>query len=93
MNVAIEEKRSNKEIGSSLETEIEIFVDDDFYNLMEVLDLAEYFITSKATKVRNKKKEDNIKVVVKKPVGEKCSRCWKIVQGKCSRCEQVAKAN
>ena len=45
-NVAIEEKRASKEIGSSLEAEIEIFVNSDDYDLMKDLDLAEYFITS-----------------------------------------------
>ncbi len=90
-NIAIEQKRANKEIGSSLEAEIEIFVNSEDYNLMEGLDLAEYFITSKAIKIQNKKKEDEIKIIVKKSSGTKCSRCWKIVQNKCSRCDEVVK--
>jgi len=92
-NIAIEQKRASKEIGSSLEAEIEIFVNSDDYNLMEGLDLAEYFITSKAQKVRNKNKEEAIKVIVKKSTGEKCPRCWKILQTKCVRCEEAVKSS
>ena len=55
-NIAIEEKRTNKEIGSSLEAEIKITADSDIYNLLEGLDLAEYFITSKAEKNKSEKK-------------------------------------
>ena len=91
VNVAIEEKRSSKEIGSSLEANIEIFVNERDYNLMEGLDLAEYFITSKAIKIKNKDKNENIKIIVKKNTGKKCPRCWKIVEDKCERCEKVLK--
>jgi len=90
-NVAIEEKRANKEIGSSLEAEIEIFVNTNEYNLLDGLDLAEYFITSKAQKFKNKKKEEGIKILVKKSNGTKCPRCWKIIQNKCNRCDEVQK--
>ena len=90
-NVAIEEKRANKEIGSSLEAEIEIFVNTNEYNLLDGLDLAEYFITSKAQKFKNKKKEEGIKILVKKSNGTKCPRCWKIIQNKCTRCDEVQK--
>ena len=41
-NIAIEEKRSNKEIGSSLEAEIKLTVGDKNFKLLEDLDLAEY---------------------------------------------------
>ena len=34
-NIAIEEKRSIKEIGSSLEAEIEIFTSDENYKLLK----------------------------------------------------------
>ena len=90
-NIAIEAKRAKKEIGSSLEAEIEIFVNETEYKLMENLDLAEYFITSKASIVKNKIKEEKIKVIVKKTKGDKCPRCWKILQGKCNRCDEAMK--
>jgi len=55
---------------------------------MEELDLAEYFITSKAEKFQNKD-EDGTKVLVKKTNGVKCIRCWKIQISKCERCEKI----
>ena len=86
---AIEEKRAKKEIGSSLEAQIEVFVSGAEYDLMENLDLAEYFITSKAIKIKNKNKDEKTRVIVKKSEGKKCPRCWKILQGKCDRCDEV----
>ena len=91
-NIAIEQKRSNKEIGSSLEASIEIFASKNDYNLMEGLDLAEYFITSHASKKLNKDDKDILKIVVSKSKGVKCERCWKILGGKCDRCEKVYKS-
>ncbi len=87
-NIAIEEKRSNKEIGSSLEAEIKLTVDDKNFKLLEKLDLAEYFITSKAEKFRSKN-EGDLKIEVKKMAGNKCPRCWKILEKKCTRCEEA----
>jgi isoleucyl-tRNA synthetase len=87
-NIAIEEKRSNKEIGSSLEAEIKITVDSKSSNLLKDLDLAEYFITSKAEKYQSDEKKE-IKIEVKKTSGIKCPRCWKILEKKCIRCEEV----
>ena len=84
-NVAIEEKRSNKEIGSSLEAEIRLILDDKKFELLKNLDLAEYFITSKAERVLSEKSE--IKIEVKKAKGNKCQRCWKILEKKCQRNE------
>ena len=85
-NIAIEEKRSIKEIGSSLEAEIEIFTNDENYRLLEKLDLPEYFITSKAKLSKNPIDTKETIIKVKKTNGEKCPRCWKILETKCSRC-------
>ncbi len=90
VNLAIEEKRSNKEIGSSLEAEIEISINEKEFNLLEGLDLPEYFITSKATKIKNKK-ETETKIIVKKAEGTKCPRCWKIIKKTCDRCDKIIK--
>ncbi len=89
VNVAIEEKRASKEIGSSLEAEIEIYINSKDFNMMDNLDLAEYFITSKATKNKNKTDKEQTKIVVKKSSGTKCPRCWKILDGECKRCKEV----
>ena len=87
VNIAIEEKRTNKEIGSSLEADILIYISEKEFNLLEGLDLEEYFITSKAKKI--KYNDNKLKIVVKKAVGTKCSRCWKILENKCLRCEEA----
>ena len=83
-NIAIETKRSSKEIGSSLEAEIKLLVNKKKFDLLENLDLAEYFITSKAEKILSQ--NDEIKIEVVKAKGKKCSRCWKILEIDCSRC-------
>jgi len=50
--------------------------------------LAEYFITSKAEKIKSKNKEE-LKIEVTKSQGVKCPRCWKILDNKCVRCEKA----
>ncbi len=90
-NIAIEEKRFKKEIGSSLEAEVEISINSNDFNLMEGLDLGEYFITSKAKVYKNQNEKDQTKIIVKKASGTKCPRCWKILDDKCKRCESVSK--
>ncbi len=89
-NIAIEEKRANKEIGSSLEAEVRIIVNKENYNLLDGLDLAEYFITSKAERIKKSENgKEVLKVEVLKTNGNKCPRCWKILKNKCERCESV----
>ena len=89
-NIAIEEKRINKEIGSSLEAQIQITVGKNNYNILDDLDLAEYFITSKANKLKSQN-EDEITIEVSKASGKKCPRCWKILDKNCNRCDEVLK--
>ena len=84
-NIAIEAKRSSKEIGSSLEADVKLNVDEANFELLKNLDLAEYLITSKAEKILSKNKET--KIEVRKAKGNKCQRCWKILENKCSRPE------
>ncbi|MDC2987015.1 isoleucine--tRNA ligase [Candidatus Pelagibacter bacterium] len=82
-NIAIEEKRANKEIGSSLEAEIKLTLKKEKFELLDKLDLADYFIVSKAEKKLSN--SDEIKIEVKKAQGKKCERCWKILEKKCQR--------
>ena len=91
-NIAIEEKRASKEIGSSLEAELNITTDNKNFELLEGLDLAEYFITSKAEKFKSKDKEE-LTIKVTKTKGTKCPRCWKILESKCVRCEKAMTEN
>jgi len=82
-NIAIEEKRANKEIGSSLEAEIKLILKKDQLELLDKLDLPDYFIVSKAEKELSN--NDAVKIEVKKAQGVKCERCWKILEKKCQR--------
>ena len=95
VNAAIEVKRSNKDIGSSLEADVEIYLKEDYLKIAKDFDLAENFITSKAVArliIKEDKKlfklddVENINVLVKKAEGNKCPRCWKIFSGPCIRC-------
>jgi len=94
VNAAIEIKRSNKDIGSSLEADVKVYLDEEYLKLTKDLDLSEYFITSKAES-KNMINDDNlfklneienVKVLVKKAEGKKCPRCWKIFEKVCVRC-------
>ena len=87
-NIAIEEKRISKEIGSSLEAEIKLSLKKEKFELLDGLDLAEYFIVSKAEKTISNNGE--IIIEVNKAKGEKCERCWKISEVKCKRCSNLA---
>ena len=91
VNVAIEEKRSGKIIGSSLEADVEISLPKLEFNLLKEVDSRELFIISNI--VQNISKEKDISIIVKKAQGTKCSRCWKIVKevrdNKCSRCSKI----
>ena len=90
-NLAIEEKRASKEIGSSLEAEIEIYANKENLDLLKNLDLPEYFITSKAKALENTQENGNLVIKVKKTEGEKCPRCWKILENNCQRCAEFLK--
>ncbi len=82
-NISIEEKRANKEIGSSLEASLEININKELLNISKNIDFAELCITSNAEILEHK--EDSIIVNTVKAKGNKCSVCWKIKEGKCSR--------
>jgi len=93
-NAAIEIKRSNKELGSSLEADLEIYLDDQNLKLVKGINLSEYCITSgAAARPFDNKKEKFFKlenipgvgVLVKKAKGKKCPRCWKIINNKCDK--------
>jgi len=84
VNIAIEEKRSIKEIGSSLEADVLIYVNEKEFKLLEGLDLEEYFIASKVKKIQNQV-QGEVRIEVKKSTGSKCTLCWKILDKKCKR--------
>jgi len=82
-NISIEEKRAKKEIGSSLEAELEIKLNSKLKDLTKNVDFSELCITSNALVTYH----DNLdtSVVTKKALGKKCPVCWKINLEQCSR--------
>ena len=93
VNAAIEIKRSSKEIGSSLEADVEIYLGEEYLKLVKDINLSEYFITSRANakpiikddKLFKLEEVDDVKILVTKAKGKKCSRCWKILKNACER--------
>ena len=90
----LEEARNNQVIGSALESEITLKVEDkSLLNKFSLDELKEIFIVSKVNV------EDGNEIIVKRHPGEKCERCWSYhnhlvdVNGSkvCSRCEKVLK--
>ena len=82
-NLSIEEKRANKEIGSSLEAAIFIKLDSQKIKITEGVDFAELCITSSAEIDKNDNNEVDVKTV--KARGNKCPVCWKISEEPCLR--------
>ena len=82
-NISIEEKRANKEIGSSLEADLIINLNSKFKNIIKDIDFAELCITSKAS--INFFNENDVVVKTSKAQGTKCPVCWKISNTGCDR--------
>ena len=82
-NISIEEKRASKEIGSSLETELKIDLNDKFKDITKNIDFSELCITSKATISFSTITEVEVNTI--KAKGSKCSVCWKISEELCPR--------
>jgi len=82
-NISIESKRASKEIGSSLEANLIINLNNKIYEITKGVDFSELCITSAAKIERNN--SENIVVQTVKAEGEKCPICWKINKKKCER--------
>jgi isoleucyl-tRNA synthetase len=82
-NVSIEEKRASKEIGSSLEAEIKIYLDSKWNKIIKEIDFSELCITSQAETFIGEDTEISVKTF--KAKGSKCPICWKISQQACTR--------
>jgi isoleucyl-tRNA synthetase len=82
-NISIEEKRANKEIGSSLEADLKININQKLEKITNNIDFSELCITSKAEIVY----KDGIETsaITSKAKGSKCSTCWKIKESACDR--------
>ncbi|MDA7573229.1 isoleucine--tRNA ligase [Candidatus Pelagibacter sp.] len=82
-NISIESKRASKEIGSSLEANLIINLNEKLFKIVENTDFSELCITSYA-KIE-KSKSDEIIAKTTKAEGEKCLVCWKINKNGCER--------
>ncbi|OHC76068.1 MAG: isoleucine--tRNA ligase [Rhodospirillales bacterium RIFCSPLOWO2_12_FULL_58_28] len=100
---ALEKARADKKIGSSLQAAPVIYADQKRREMMEGIDLFELFITSGARFDEGDCPPDafrlqetpGVAVEVRSAPGEKCQRCWKVLEevnsnpahpGTCGRC-------
>ena len=82
-NISIEEKRASKEIGSSLEADLNIQLNEKYKEIVRDIYLSELCIVSKTVIYFDNQLD--ILVVTKKASGNKCSVCWKIREDPCER--------
>ncbi len=82
-NLSIEEKRANKEIGSSLEASLIVKLNQKDTEAIKGIDLSELCITS-SVEIRENTTKD-IVVETTKAKGDKCPVCWKISTSPCER--------
>ena len=82
-NISIEEKRASKEIGSSLEADLDIHLDQKFEEISKNIDFSELCITSKARISFKENSETSAQTT--KAKGTKCTLCWKITENACDR--------
>ena len=89
VTAALEVKRRDKEIGSSLEAGIQIYLnDEDIMASVSDIDLAEICITSSFELINKKPdskcfvldEEHEIGVIVRIAKGNKCQRSWKVTE-------------
>ena len=93
INQIIEEMRNQKIIKSSLETRIILEATDKYKNIFSNINLSDFFVCSKVdlnteiknSKLKNLKFSDEIKVLIEKAPGTKCSHCWKVSEVSCGR--------
>ena len=82
-NLSIEEKRSNKIIGSSLEASLKIRLNKKNLEIVKNIDLSELCIISEVN--IEETKQNDILVETQKAKGNKCPVCWKISVQPCDR--------
>ena len=99
---ALEKKRAEKIIGSSLEAHIDIYLEKSILEKVKNYQMDEISITSSFSLYElNSSIEgfaleevSNVKISVSKTTGKKCQRCWKYKQELirdeiCNRCEDA----
>ena len=101
---ALEKKRAEKIIGSSLEAHIKVFVSDEIKQIIAQIHLDEIAITSSYELLPNDgtvsgfsiDEIEGVCVEVEKVIGDKCNRCWKFTNVLnddqiCNRCKEAIK--
>ena len=94
VNAALEAKRQDKTIGTSLGASILVRAGGETAQLLASMrdELAMLFIVSNATLDTSGPADGPVEVIVEKAQGDKCPRCWRIVPstdqatGLCDRC-------
>ena len=89
-NISIEEKRAIKEIGSSLEADLNIQLDKKLESITKNMDFSELCITSKAEISYKENFESSVQTI--KAKGTKCTLCWKINENGCHRAHCTQKS-
>ncbi len=107
VTAALEIKRNEKLIGSSLQAKATIYIPSEIKQILSTLDLAEMCIVSdveikdivEKTTTSMNFEEDDIFVDISLAEGDKCQRCWTILpevkdnqDHLCSRCDNVWKS-
>ena len=82
-NISIEAKRASKDIGSSLEANLTINLNEKLIEITKGIDFSEICITS-AAEIKKDSSEE-VTVVTIKAEGKKCPVCWKISKNNCQR--------
>ena len=85
---ALEIERANRRIGSSLQAHPAVYADAEYRHAAEGIDLADLFITSAAEFADGEPPADafslsdvpGVRVRVDAARGEKCERCWKVLE-------------
>ena len=101
---ALEKKRAEKIIGSSLEAKIKIYLDKDIIKKVTDITFDEVCITSSYELLPYDndisgfalEEVEGVCIKVEKIMGQKCNRCWKYKETLnnneiCDRCEEVVK--
>ena len=88
-NISIENKRSEKKIGSSLEANIDLKLNNELFNKFNKFDFEELLIVSKVVVTKDDKISEDLIVNSSKANGKKCPVCWKIRENECERHGQI----
>jgi len=98
VTTAIEEKRKDGLLGSSLQAKVIIYTNQNVYDELIDINLSDLFICSDVEiNINNEIKENSIDVTIELASGGKCLRCWKVVKEVkddieiCNRCKSVLK--